>query len=301
MSRSTVKILSNTNLQTSYALWVALTLASIAIWWSALAATLHLALTNDAYTHILLIVPLSLALIYLQWKLTSISLESGFWQGAILLAVGLFLRVIPAWHVTNSSSDVGLSITMLGIVLWWVGSVMLCFGWRAVRSLLFPLGFLLLIVPFSSGMLTAITQFLQDESAYAASLLFRVAQVPVMRNGVFLSIPGLNIEVARECSSIRSSMMLAVITLLLAHLFLRSWWRKALLAMAIVPLAVAKNAVRIFTIAELGTRVDPGFLEGRLHRNGGVLFLALSLIAVVALLWLLRKSEEQGGVQPVSS
>jgi exosortase/archaeosortase family protein len=72
-----------------------------------------------------------------------------------------------------------------------------------------------------------------------------------------LSIPGLEIEVARECSSIRSSLMLFVTAMVLAHLFLRSWWRKALVAAAVIPLSVAKNGLRIFTIVELFEREWP--------------------------------------------
>jgi len=107
-----------------------------------------------------------------------------------------------------------------------------------------------------------------------------------------VSIPGLDIEVARDCSSIRSSLMLVVTTMVLAHLFLRSGWRKALLALAAIPLSVAKNGLRIFTIAELGTRIDPGFLNGKLHHNGGILFFGLSVVAVGVLLWILRRTEE---------
>jgi exosortase/archaeosortase family protein len=108
-----------------------------------------------------------------------------------------------------------------------------------------------------------------------------------------LFIPGLQIEVTRECSSIRSSTMLIVITLILAHLFLRSWWRKSLLVLVAIPLSVAKNAVRIFTIAELATRVDSGYLEGRLHRDGGIVFLSLALLVVLVLLWVIRKGDSQ--------
>jgi exosortase/archaeosortase family protein len=66
-----------------------------------------------------------------------------------------------------------------------------------------------------------------------------------------------------------------VMTMVLAHLFLRSWWRKTLLIVAAIPLAVAKNGLRIFVIAELGTRVDPEFLDGNLHQHGGPCFLRL--------------------------
>jgi len=49
--------------------------------------------------------------------------------------------------------------------------------------------------------------------------------------------------------------------------------------------------VRIFTIAELATRVDPSYLDGKLHRSGGVFFLALAVMMVLLLLWILRRGE----------
>jgi len=112
-----------------------------------------------------------------------------------------------------------------------------------------------------------------------------------VRDGVVLSIPGLTIEVAQECSSIRSSTMLILVTLIVAHLFLRSRWRQAVLVLAALPISILKNGIRIVTIAELGTRVNPSFLHGNLHHYGGVIFLGLAVLVIVVLLLLLRRSE----------
>jgi exosortase/archaeosortase family protein len=79
--------------------------------------------------------------------------------------------------------------------------------------------------------------------------------------------------------------------LVMANLFLRSNWRKALLVLACIPLSVLKNAIRILVIAELGTRVNPSFLHGNLHRQGGIIFLGLAVLILLVLLWILRKSE----------
>jgi exosortase len=154
------------------------------------------------------------------------------------------------------------------------------------------------MVPIPEFALSRIVEFLQYQSAFAARIMFRAAGVPVTQDGIMLSIPNLDIEVARECSSIRSSLMLIVTTLVLAHLFLRSWWRKILLVAAAIPLSVAKNGLRIFTIAELGTRVDPGFLDGNLHHHGGIVFFGVSVVAVGALLWILRRTEFRMQLKP---
>ena len=68
---------------------------------------------------------------------------------------------------------------------------------------------------------------------------------------------------------------------------------KALIIAATVPLSIAKNALRIVTLSVLATRVDPGFLTGRLHHQGGIVFFMISLAVLVLLLWILRRAEER--------
>jgi exosortase len=180
---------------------------------------------------------------------------------------------------------------MLALVTWWIGSFVCCFGTRVFRMCVFPLCFLLWLVPFPEFALNGIVSFLQQGSASASHLLFAAVGVPVTQDGVVLSIPGLTVEVAKECSSIRSSMMLWVTTVVLAQLLLRSTWRKALLIAIASPLAIVKNGLRIFAIAILTTRVDRGFMTGKLHQDGGVVFFMISLVVVFALLWILRRGE----------
>jgi len=264
---------------------------SILFWWHPLVMTLRLALANDAYTHILLILPLSAALIYLDSKALRIDPQPSPRLGAALLLLSLMMGCYARWGMGATADDVRLSLGMFAIVTWWIAGVLLCFGARTFQSFLFPLCFLFLIVPIPKFALSSIVEFLQQQSALAARIMFQVVGVPVTQDGIMLSIPGLDIEVARECSSIRSSLMLVVTTMVLAHLFLRSWWRKALLIAAAIPLSVAKNGLRIFTIAELGTRIDPGFLDGKLHHHGGIVFFGIAVVAVGALLWVLRRTE----------
>ena len=106
-----------------------------------------------------------------------------------------------------------------------------------------------------------------------------------------LLIPGLELDVTTECSSIRSSLILLVTTMVLAHLLLRTRWRKILIVLIALPLSIAKNGLRIFTIGILGSKVDPDYLTGHLHRQGGIIFLLIALAGIFVLLWILRRGE----------
>jgi exosortase len=261
--------------------------ASLIIWYQPCLTTVKLALSSDAYTHILLIVPVSLAFAYFDRNSVHTQFSGRPWHSYVALMLAVAMRSISALHVL----PLGEWWNMLALVIWWIGVVVFCFGAKTFQSFFFPLCFLFLIIPLPESVVNWLTDFLQHKSAVAASILFNLAGVPVSRQDIVLSIPGLDIEVARECSSIRSSTILVVITVVLAQLFLLTPWRKALLVLLAIPLSIAKNAIRIFVIAELGTKVDPGYLHGKLHHDGGVIFLVLALVVVILLLWVLRTTE----------
>ena len=87
---------------------------------------------------------------------------------------------------------------------------------------------------------------------------------------------------------------LLITTLLAGHLFLRSGWGKAALMLAALPLLVVKNGIRIVTLSLLSIYVDPSFLTGRLHQEGGIVFFLLALVILSPVLLWLQKSERIG-------
>jgi len=275
-------------------IFASLSVVAVAIWWIPLVSLFNLAVRDEQYTHILLILPISVALAVLDWKSRPSSRPSGSGgaaAGSALLIGALLLRVGARW--TFSSAGVQLSLKVLALVAWWMGAFILCFGTRAFRRALFPLCFLLWMVPLPQFVLDPIVSLLQRGSAASAHLLFALAGIPVAQSDMQLHIPGLTLEVAPECSSIRSSMILLVITMVVAQLLLRSFWRKAVVVAVALPLSVAKNGLRIFVIGALTTKVDPSFMTGRLHRQGGVIFLLIALLGTFLVLWILRRGENR--------
>lgn len=269
-------------------LFCALFAASILLWWRPIAATLALAIHNDEYTHILIIVPVAAALVFLQRRSLKISSKVE-WLSGTLFALAIAIFVLD----TTGAFPQGYRLTLLifALVLWWMASFALSFGWSAFRRVLFPLCFLFWIVPWPGDFLNYVVTLLQNYSASLTRVFFEIFGIPVLQQGVHLSIPGLNIEVAAECSSIRSSLILLVTSMLLAYICLRPNWKRTLVVLAAIPLSVFKNGVRIFTLAMLGVHVDPGFLTGRLHHEGGIVFFALALVILWVFVRLLERGE----------
>ena len=275
-----------------FAVCLMLLAASIIIGWKPIIETFALSWQNNDYTHVLLILPICTVLILLERKHLQRTREWDFQLGPLILAAAVAIA-FSAWFWSPAfSADEQLAMQMFALVLSWIGIFVICFGQPSCGRLLFPLLFLFGLVPLPRFALDFMIAFLQQGSVWSTHAFFALFDVPTAQHGIQLTIPGLTIDVAPACSSIRSSSMLVVTTMLLAHVILRSTWRKSLIVALSIPLSIAKNGLRIFTIAMLGTRVDPAYLTGRLHHQGGILFFLAALIIEIFMILLLRRQEE---------
>lgn len=200
-----------------------------------------------------------------------------------LLAVVAILPKFP--------NDIRLTTSVLLLVALWIFAFRICFGPVAPRRAALPLLFLLFLVPLPSPLMDRLVTGLQHASAEVTSLLFTVAGVPVIRHDQVFALANLEIEIARECSGIRSAMGLVMLSAVLSHLFLRSNWSRAALLLLTVPLAIIKNGLRIFTLSTLAAYVDPAYLNGPPHRYGGVIFFGLAFLGLIAFVRLLQLLE----------
>ena len=166
----------------------------------------------------------------------------------------------------------------------------------------FPLTFLLFMVPIPLAMEHAIEAFLQHGSAPPAYWLFNLVGTPVFKQDLVFNLPGITIQIAPECSGIRSTLVLFITSVLAGHLFLRSPWKRAVLTLVVIPLALARNGFRVFTIGQLCVSVGPHMIDSPIHHRGGPIFFALSLVPFFILVFFLVRSDrsKSNTKQPVS-
>jgi exosortase len=245
-----------------------------------------LAAHDDRYSHILLIPFLSLYLMWLRGRRILSSPRDGLALGLPLVLAGIGLLI--------SMGRIPFPATILGLVLVLTGEFVLYFGRQAFRAAIFPLFLLLLIIPLPLDVMDEAVLGLQKGSADISYFLFKLVGIPVFRDGFKFSLPGVDIEVAAECSGIRSSLSLFLSSLLVGYLMLESGWNRAAFTLLTIPVVIFKNAVRIVTISWLGVYVDPGFLHGNLHKYGGLPFSLLAIAIMFLVLVALRKAETFG-------
>jgi exosortase len=217
------------------------------------------------------------------------------WKVAAAIAfLGIASLFLARWNPWHWSLSIQLSLLVFGFVLAWAGAFGIFFGENAMREASFPLLFLLFAIPIPGPLLSAIIAFLQRGSAEAVSVAFRILGVPAARQGFDFALPGITIQIAEECSGIRSTLALVITAVLAGHLWLRSFPRTLLLCLATVPISVAKNGLRIAVLSWLAIYVDPQFLLGSIHHQyGGILFFGFGLVAMGLALIALQRTRFQ--------
>ena len=228
----------------------------------------------------------------------NLSYAPGTAGGLVFLAVSIGL--LPS---LINGSDLQLSAFIAAVVLLWVAGFVLCFGRVASRAASFSLLFLLLTIPFPHFLLNRVIYLLQSGSAWIAGSFFDVFGVPALREGFVFHLPSVNIEVTQECSGIRSSMVLLILALIIAHFYLKSIARKTVFVLFGLFIMILKNGIRIATLTLLAMYVDPSFLTGRLHHQGGIVFFLIGLLLLLPVLWLLQRGElrKSTAAQPAES
>jgi exosortase len=227
--------------------------------------------------------------LFFVWKradrVRACQLGSSAW-GGLVLAVGLLGYLLSYAGGLVFPARVAMVVSLLGLV-WFA-----C-GGRLARTLLFPIGFLLFMIPVPYSLISLVSMPLQLIATKAAAAVIQSCSIPVYREGNMLYFVQTQLEVAEACSGIRSIMALTMLSLVFCSLTRSGWWRKGLLVAAAIPIAVFANLIRVSGTGILahffGDRVARGFL----HEFSGLAVFAFGLVLMFGLFYLVnRKGHE---------
>jgi exosortase len=152
-----------------------------------------------------------------------------------------------------------------------------------LRAAAFPLGFLLLMIPPPAIVFNRIALPLQLWASEAGAGTLRAAGVPVLREGNVLVLPGVTQQVSEACSGIRSLMSLGTFAILFAYISEDRQFRRVLLALMSVPIAVAVNAFRVALTGLAAAHYGRWAAEGVMHAAAGWAMFVVALILLCAL------------------
>jgi exosortase C (VPDSG-CTERM-specific) len=259
-----------------------------------LLALMNYAARSQLFSYILLIPFVSAYLLYVRRDQLPKNYVSDLPIWGLCLAAGLVVLAFTYWidfaGWVPSDND-RLALVTLSFLCCLVAGGFFFFGRDWMRAAAFPLAYLIFMVPMPDAMADALEIASKSAAAEVANVLFHISGTPFLRAGPVFQLPNITIEVAQECSGIRSSWVLFMTSILAANVFLKMPWRRFALVAFVIPLGILRNGFRILVIGLLCVNVGPQMIHSLIHRRGGPVFFVLSLIPFLLVLWWLRKGD----------
>ena len=195
----------------------------------------------------------------------------------ILLAVALplyvFARVTQVVELEGYLMYATLIIALYSVV-----------GAEAIKRVWFPLLYLAFMFPPPESLVAAATTPMKLELSRAAVALLNAFGYPIGSRGVMIYIGQYELLVAAACSGLNSIISLSAISLFYIYVRHQADWRySALLALLVVPVALAANFVRVIVLILLTYHAGEAAAQGFLHNSAGIVLFAVALLFIFAL------------------
>ena len=203
------------------------------------------------------------------------------WMGFVLCVLSLALYVLGRAGAELFLQRSSLVLLLMGTVLW-------LWGWGVFRKALFPLAFLFFMVPLPYIVYDSIAFPLKLLAAKVATEALFYLGVPVYREGNIIHLASQTLEVADACSGIRSLMSLLALGVIYAYFVESAWWKRLIIVLSTVPIAIAANAARVAGTGVLTHYVSPEAAEGFFHTFSGWLVFVAAFALLFAVGGILR-------------
>jgi exosortase len=231
--------------------------------------------TDDNFSHGFLVVPLAL---YFAWERRAAfrrAAPGSSWLGLVVVLGSLALLTVGRLGAEFFLTRVALIGTIAGAILF-------VFGWARLRVMLFPIAFLILMVPIPQLIFNQIAFPLQLLASDVGAGGLKAVGVPVLREGNVMMLAHTTLEVAEACSGIRSLVSLLTLGVVYGYFMdSRSWVRWAL-TLATVPIAVVTNGLRVAGTGVAAHYYGAEAAEGFMHSfSGWLVFVAAFALLVV--------------------
>ncbi|MBW2712252.1 MAG: exosortase/archaeosortase family protein [Deltaproteobacteria bacterium] len=202
---------------------------------------------------------------------------SGLLAGAVLYGVGIF--------------SANLFIQGLAFVVVVAGALAYVRGVSALRAQAFPVGFLFFMIPLPVGWVQPIIFRLQLWVSEASVALLQAAGHVLLREGNVLVLPGeVHLGVEEACSGITSVLTLIPLGLVIAHLMGKPLARQWVVILAIVPVAMLGNLLRVVMTVALAEAKGVAFATGgSLHTTLGLFTYLFAISVLLGLAGFLRE------------
>ena len=256
--------------------------ALLLVYWQVLSGLVNAWNTDDNYSHGFFIVPLAA---YFAWE------RRAAFVAAPLRPAGSGLLIVAGSLALLVAGLLGaeLFLSRVSIIGALAGSILFLFGWRRMRVMLFPLAFLLLMVPLPAIIFNKIAFPLQLLASHVGEASINAMHIPILREGNVLILANATLEVAEACSGIRSLVSLFTLGIVFGYFVDRRPWVRAVIALSAIPVAILANGLRVASAGLAAHQFGTAGVEGLFHDFSGWVVFVLAFLMMIGLQRLLHK------------
>lgn len=235
-------------------------------------------MSSETYKHCFLILPIS---IYLLWEKRSEFAHVT--PRPFYPALSLYLGIIPAFLFAHIASiNVGEQLMLMAMIQTAILSIL---GLHIYFKFLFPFLYLWLMVPIGEFLVP----YLQEITSVLAVALLNLSGVPNYSDGIFISIPTGDFQVAEACAGIRFLIANVTLGLLFAYLFYQSFLRRIVFFMLSIIVPIIANGIRAFGIIFIAYKTNNEYAVGVDHLVYGWFFFLFVLLLLIGIGLLFRE------------
>ncbi len=165
-------------------------------------------------------------------------------RSLILFGLAAGILLLAGW--------VGVDALLGWSLVFWIGGLLWLFGGdRWMRHHAQYVAFLLLAVPLPYRFERALSLPLQTIATHTSCWILQALTLPAIAEGHTILLHDVRLEVVQACSGLRMFVGVTALAFAFLILFVRPWWYRVTLLMAVLPIAILSNAFRIVSSAVL--------------------------------------------------
>ncbi len=232
---------------------------------------------DPEYSHCILIPLISIFLVWRERAALARTPFKGSWLGVGVLIVGAGLWGVAELSTIWTIEQYAFVVVVYGLVLSLVGTEVFRRLWMAMLILVFT-------IPLPIFFYNSLSLHLQLLSSALGVDVIRLFNIPVYLDGNVIDLGVYKLQVAEACSGLRYLFPLITLAFIVAYFFRAPFWKRLVIVLASVPVAILMNSLRIGLVGVSVAYWGQKMAEGVLHFfEGWVVFMfSTALLLLVA-------------------
>ncbi|MCE0493264.1 exosortase A [Vibrio salinus] len=237
---------------------------------------------SKTYEHCYLIIPISIWLVWQERQKAKDASVTISWIPVALLILPCILWIIG--HTANIAFFEHIAtITSLQLIIWAM------IGTKAAKAYYFPILYLTFCIPFGEELIP----FLQNITAEISVSLVQLSGIPIYREGMYLTLPNGQFEIAEACSGIRFLISSIALGTLFSFIFFKKWWKFFLFIIFSSTFPIIANGIRAYGIIMIGNFSNMKYATGADHLIYGWFFFSLVIIFMFFIAYYFQDEERE--------